>query len=332
MLTREKIQGCYWGLALGDALGMPIEFNQIDFIRERYGENGIQEPKDWAIWTDDTEMSFAVTNALINLGNVNEIVELDDDIIGRTFAKAFIHWNENPGHAPGNTCKSSVYYLIKNGEKEWRNSGNNDSKGCGTVMRAAPLGIWFAENLLPELSETTGIYHQLLSRISAIQSEVTHGHKAATAAALAGAYAVSLAIKGVSPREMITPIEQFCRNIHPDFQEALKRLKTALEKVETGELTDIGALHFIGKGWVGEEAFAMALYACVREPNDLKGCLRIAVNHSGDSDSVGCIAGSIIGALHGMSIIPQDWIDRLAEKKRMEELLVRVIDFFPGLS
>jgi len=331
MLTKEKIEGCYWGIALGDALGMPVEFSNISFIKERYGEDGIQEPKDWAIWTDDTEMTFAVTEALLRLGTMDDIRNAEDQIIGTTFAEEYIKWLDNPGHAPGDTCKKSVYALKRKGAKDWRflNPVINNSKGCGSVMRAAPLGLWFADVIIKELPKGTGINHDLLIKISDFQSEMTHGHKAATAAALAGSYAVILAVNGVSPSEMIDPIEKLCKSIHPDFPAAIERLRIALSNRENGNFTDdVEAIHYIGKGWVGEEAMAMALYAIIQEPSDLKKCLRIAANHSGDSDSVACIAGSILGALHGNQIIPNDWIERLAEKKRMDELLNRVIDFF----
>lgn len=72
----------------------------------------------------------------------------------------------------------------------------------------------------------------------------------------------------------------------------------------------------------------MALYSAIQYTNDLKTCLRISANHSGDSDSIACIAWNILGAFHGMSIIPKDWIDYLAEKKKMEILLSNVIEFF----
>jgi len=331
LLTKEKIEGCYWGVALGDAIGMPVEFSNISFIKERYGEEGIQEPKDWAIWTDDTEMTFAVTEALLRLGSVEDIRNAEDQTIGTFFAEEYIKWLDNPGVAPGNTCTSAVNALRRRGASNWRflMPAKNNSKGCGSVMRAAPLGLWIADSLTEELPKVMGINHQLLTRISNLQSEMTHGHKAATAAALAGSYAVILAVNGVTPSEMIDPTEKLCKSIHPDFPAAIERLKIALSNRENGNFTDdVEAIHYIGKGWVGEEAIAMALYAAIREPSDLKKCLRIAANHSGDSDSVACIAGSILGALHGIKIIPNDWIERLAEKKRMVELLNRVINFF----
>ena len=329
MLIKDKILGCYWGVALGDALGMPVEFKSIEDIRSIYGDDGIQNPRENAIWTDDTEMTFALTKSLLLLGKVEEIKNLNEDTIGQTIAEEFINWLNNPGYAPGVTTTGSVHFLKVHGPKRWQDAGANDSKGCGTVMRAAPLGIWVANSLTPELPLINGPYHKLLFNVSKIQSEITHGHKAATAAALAGSYAVALAINGIPPDKMINPIEKYCNHIHPDFENAMQRLKMSLTKRKDGTFeTDLKALTYIGQGWVGEEAFAMALYSAIQYTNDLKTCLRISVNHDGDSDSVACIAGSVLGAFHGMSIIPKDWIDCLAEKKRMEILLSKVIEFF----
>jgi ADP-ribosylglycohydrolase len=329
MFTKEKIQGCFWGLALGDALGRPVEFDHIDVIRERYGENGIQELNEWSIWSDDTEMTIAVTNALLRLGKVDDIAKLVDEQIGRTFAEEFIRWYDNPGYAPGITCKQAVHFLIKNGAGSWSKSGNNDSKGSGTAMRAAPIGVWFAKALSSELEDTNTKYFQLMVKISRTQSEITHGHKAATAAALAASYAVVLAFNNKNPNEFIKLIQDFCKGIHPDFEAALDRSQIALLKRDSGEFTnDVDALHYIGQGWVGDEAVAMALYAFIREPNDIKKCLRIASNHNGDSDSVACIAGSIIGALRGIEKIPFDWINKLAEKKRIDKILDEIFNFY----
>lgn len=328
MLTKGKIQGCFWGLALGDALGMPVEFKSIEKIREIYGKDGILDPGENAHWTDDTEMNIAVTKALLHLGKVERIKDLNEEIIGQTFAEEFINWLSNPGIAPGITSTNAVYYLKLNGAKKWKKSGNNDSKGCGTVMRAAPLGIWFADALSSELGFIDGEFHELLLKVSTIQSEITHGHKAATAAALAGSHAVALAINGVPPEKMIHPIEQYCNQIHPDFQNAMKRLKTSLINKENGTFeTDLDAITYIGQGWVGEEAFAMALYSAIQYTNDLKACLRSSVNHDGDSDSVACIAGSILGAFHGMKIIPKDWMGFLSEKERLNSILNEIFEF-----
>lgn len=328
MLTESKIRGCYWAHSLGDTMGMPVEFNQIEMIKEGYGENGIQEPKEWAIWTDDTEMAFAVTRALMKLGKVEVIAKTDADVLGRGFAEEFIKWHENMGHAPGMTCKKAVHYLINKGSSSWKKAGKNDSKGCGSAMRSFPIGIWFADAISSELKEGEGPIHDLLTKACKIQSTITHGHDAATAAALASSYAVCLAINRVKPVKYVDLIDKFCSPISRDFAESLNILKAVLDQRESNVIaSDLDAIQEIGLGWVGEEAFSMALYAAIRFPDDLKKCLQVAVNHDGDSDSVGCIAGSMLGAYHGMDIIPEGWINRLAEKQRMEGMQSKVVEF-----
>lgn len=278
-------------------------------------------------------MTFAVTRALIHLGAVATSQNLSDDAIGRVFAEEFIKWFDNPGYGPGPTCMGAVNFLRSHSAANWQLSGKNDSKGCGSVMRAAPLGLWFADPIAPELAARKGPIYDLLVRISTIQSEITHGHKAATAAALAGSYAVALAANGIRPMKMLEPIKHLCNPLHPDFSRVMTKLETTLVLRAGGIINnDVDAMHAIGLGWVGDEAFAMAIYSAIQYPDDLQACLHAAVNHNGDSDSVGCIAGSIVGALHGMKSIPLEWIKRLAEKKRMEEMLQQVSSFFLNKS
>ncbi|MHA1226313.1 MAG: ADP-ribosylglycohydrolase family protein [Candidatus Hodarchaeales archaeon] len=324
----DKIRGCYWGLCLGDALGMPVEFKSLNVIKEKYGISGVERPPKDAIFTDDTEMSIAVTKALMAMGTIEEIKTLDDDDIAKTFAREFLQWLKNPGFAPGITCMNSVVNLKKYGEYSWRKAARNDSKGCGTVMRAAPLGIWYAEKIGEELKNGKKIYHEELKRVSKIQSEITHNHKAATAAALAGSYAVALAFNDVKPLDMLPLILHYCSDIHPDFDSELEKLESIIEK--GGMIEDYRAIKALGGGWVGEEAFGIAMYSVIRYPDDFVKCLQVAVNHDGDSDSTGCIAGAIIGALNGYTQIPQDWIKSLHEGQRYRHYVENVLEYFKG--
>jgi ADP-ribosylglycohydrolase len=266
---------------------------------------GLQDLEDNAIWTDDTEMTIAVTNALLRMGspaNTRDILQSVPII----FAEEFIKWYEHPGIAPGLTCTSAVRYLKQHGPQSWKESGRNGSRGCGAVMRVAPVGLWFVDD------------DELRDALAIIQAEITHGY--ATASSRGGALAVSMALRGFSPKDIL---EQ-CVSIPADehFRGSMKRLQEAL----TTEFSmDVKAMHHIGEGWVGDEALAMALYAVVKYPNDFKKCMQISVNHDGDSDSVACIAGAILGAMHGMSIIPQDWMNKLAERDRLESVISEVI-------
>ena len=81
--------------------------------------------------------------------------------------------------------------------------------------------------------------------------------------------------------------------------------------LSSSAVPEVEAIHSIGGGWVGDEAMAIAVYCCLKHPRDITEALIAAVNHSGDSDSTASVAGNILGAYHGLSALPGDWIAQL---------------------
>ena len=102
--------------------------------------------------------------------------------------------------------------------------------------------------------------------------------------------------------------------------EHLPELNALIEKavdLSMSDESDRDAIRLLGEGWVGDEALAIALFCVLRHPDDLKGCLIAAVNHDGDSDSTGSIAGNILGARLGLSALPEEF----REKLELEDIL-----------
>jgi ADP-ribosylglycohydrolase len=87
---------------------------------------------------------------------------------------------------------------------------------------------------------------------------------------------------------------------------------------------DHRAMEQLGQGWVAEEAVAMALCAVLRHPDDFKDSVRCAVNHGGDSDTVGSIAGALAGARGGRRALPQRWLERLDGRDALIDLAYRL--------
>ena len=96
----EQVLGMIYGLALGDALGSPVEFWELKGIRERYGPDGIQELPEPALFTDDTQMTLAVAEALIAAGH--------QDLGGlmAAISQEFVAWLHSPENdrSPGGSC------------------------------------------------------------------------------------------------------------------------------------------------------------------------------------------------------------------------------------
>ncbi len=291
-----------YGLALGDAIGWPVEFKKLSEIRARYGPRGIAEPPDPALFTDDTQMTLAVAEALIEAG------EADIDELMAVVARNFIAWAhhpDTPGRAPGNTCLRAVVNL-EHGQS-WREAGLKSSKGCGSAMRAAPVGYFYQHQpeRLREVAHAVGF--------------ATHQHPAANAAAIAAAYLVKLALDGVHPNDFPRRVFEFCSRISDEFDYTLLRLNHTIGWTDTD-----AALKHIGEGWVGEEAVVLAVYCCLKHPGDYVAVVRLGANIDGDSDSVACIAGGIMGARLGLAAIPANWIARLERRAALEKIAAQL--------
>ncbi|MBR9979727.1 MAG: ADP-ribosylglycohydrolase family protein [Desulfatitalea sp.] len=176
----------------------------------------------------------------------------------------------------------------------WTQSGVPHSKGCGSAMRAAPIGYLYQDDpeKLKQVAHASGI--------------CTHGHPTADAACIGAAYLVKLALDKTDPAQMIPKLLAFTAGISNEFDRAVLKIKQCLAWDDPHK-----ALSYLGEGWVGEEAVALALYCFLRHPEDYRKVVTLAANTNGDSDSIACIAGAIGGAFLGVSAIPLDWIQRI---------------------
>ncbi len=200
--------------------------------------------------------------------------------------------------APGISCLSA----LESNKMGTIEHPINDSKGCGGVMRVAPIGLFYHNDM--ENAFRAGA-----------EAAVTHGHP--TGYLAAGVFAAIIA-------ELIN-----CNNIIDGTLNSIKVLKTYSNHEETlnaimkaidlscsNEKTNI-AISKLGEGWVAEEALAIALYCALKE-KDFKKSLNMSVNHDGDSDSPGSICGNILGACYGIKALPKDWVD----KTELKELII----------
>ena len=305
----KKAKGMIFGLALGDALGRPTEFKSLASIKAKYGEKGITELPEPALYTDDTQMSIAIAEALIKTG------DQDLDAIMAAIRDEFIEWRRSPenNRAPGNTCLAGVSNMERG--IHWSESGVAESKGCGSAMRVAPIGYLYQHNpdKLKEVARASGI--------------CTHGHRTAVAASIGAAYLVKLALDGLNPERMIPETLAFASGISGEFDRAVMKVKDCLDLSNEEE-----ALDSLGQGWIGEEAVALALYCFLRYPDDYKKVVLRGSNTNGDSDSIACIAGSISGAYLGIDAIPHNWVQDIEKSEYLDRLATALAEKKEGLA
>ena len=188
--------------------------------------------------------------------------------------------------APGNTCLSALRSAKQIGEP-----AKNNSKGCGGVMRVAPVGLVARRDAAFDLGCET--------------AALTHGHPSGVLSAGFLALLVAEIVTGNSLQDAIWAAKATlvkCPN-HGEVLEAVEKAEWLASSAATTPRPEL-----LGAGWIAEEALAIALYCALVAPN-FEEAVVLAVNHSGDSDSTGAIAGNICGALHGAEAIPARWAD-----------------------
>ena len=346
---RDRIAACLYGGALGDALGYVVEFHSWGRIQAEQGPEGIREllPEDGeAIVSDDTQMTLFTAEGLC-LGCFRSLeAGTVPDPTGDIY-EAYLCWLDTQGtpvssrwskesllrtdprmrklRAPGNTCLRA----LRSGQMGTMEKPINNSKGCGGVMRTAPLGFLRS----PRTRESL-LGAPLLRGAEA--AAITHGHPMGWVPAGMLSDIVDRCLYGeyASLRKLVEDSLQETLGLFADvpgiadFEDLMRRAMALSERpVESPReiaSVDEPAIRSLGGGWVGDEALAIAVYAALRYPDDLKACLRAAVNHGGDSDSTGAIAGNILGARLGLAGIPEDWRSRIELSDRIEELADRM--------
>ena len=310
---RERFVGCLLGGAIGDALGAPVEFMSWQEIERRFGSSGIRSFASAyggkGRITDDTQMTLFTAEGLIRaehrltdqgLANVDAVVhraylrwlstqvrdtrdvpwdpEFGVDASGWLLTQEFLHSQR----APGTTCMGA----LRSGKMGAPDEPLNDSKGCGGVMRVAPVGLVATDPF------------DLGCRAAAI----THGHPSGWLAAGAFAQIIAAVIHRDSIRGAAEAARERCRS-QDGGSEVARALEATLTLVDEGKTPTPERVELLGGGWVAEEALAISVY-CALSATSPADAMANAVNHGGDSDSTGSITGNILGAALGT-----DWLD-----------------------
>lgn len=320
MDVADRIRGCLLGGAVGDAVGAGVEFWSAEKIARELGPAGVTSPVPAyghpCPITDDTQMTLFTAEGLLRA----RAAAADDPV--PSIHRAYLRWlhtqgatSEHAGYddaldgwlvrvprlhsarAPGNTCVGG----LTSPQAGTIEAPLNDSKGCGGVMRIAPVGL----------------LHARPGAIAARACALTHGHRAGWAAGAAFAEILADLLTGA-------PLFEAARRVAADPllapDEVGASLRRAIELSAIGPAT-LSGVEQLGAGWVAEEALAIAVY-CALATADTETAIRVAVEHSGDSDSTGSLAGQLCGALRGEGAIPQRWADAV----ELREVVLQIAD------
>ena len=337
MRDLRKFRGCLIGGAVGDALGYPVEFMTDAEIRRACGQQGITAyrlQRGKALISDDTQMSLFTAAGLLfgetrgKLGKPCGPASYLD--------KAYRDWLATQDHgypykpdfmpvtwllnvpelfsrrAPGNTCLSA----LKSGRIGSVGHPINKSKGCGGVMRVAPIGIYLSGKAFWTQEE--------IDMAGAEAAAITHGHELGYIPAAALVHIISRLASGEA-RDLAGAVGSSLEAMKELFPHAghmgeFLRIMDKAVKLSGEGADDAKAIEELGGGWVAEETLAISVYCALKYSDDFEKAVIASVNHSGDSDSTGAVTGNIMGTLLGFDAIPERFLENLELKDIILEL------------
>ena len=304
-LSGIRLHSSLIGGAFGDSLGAEIEFLSLDAIRRKFPDGMLDLPPHQGLRgaiTDDTQMTLFTAEGLIRAhvrGSLKGICHPPSVV-----HHALLRWYRTQGgkprvetdevgliseqrlwarRAPGLTCLSSL--------GAGRNFGalaENDSKGCGTIMRVAPVALMMPRDQVRSIAIET--------------SALTHGHPTGQLAAAAWAEILADVATGANLEEAASRTATEYERLE-NSDETVRAIRKALDARRDGIPETVESL---GGGWTAEEALSIALYACLAGKT-FDDALQIAVLHSGDSDSTGAIAGNMMGLIDPLAALQHRW-------------------------
>lgn len=299
----DKIKAVMFGHAVGDALGVPVEFCSRDYLCNNpvvdmigFGTHNVPA----GTWSDDTSMSLCALSSLLN-GDV------DYDDVMKNFGK-WAHYGEFTTDGVvfdiGNTCS----YAIDNyfyGKMSTKSCGltSATSNGNGSLMRVHPFVLYAYCNGIHDDKEFVDIISNA--------SSLTHAHKCSIDGCVIYAYVL---------RELLNKPDKISIYKGIDCAKSVRTLGRYYDRVLSGDIGTLDKKEIKSTGYVVDSLEA-ALW-CLLTTNNYEECVLKAVNLGEDTDTVAAIAGSLAGVLYGIDAIPIHWMETLRKREYIEEMCV----------
>lgn len=275
---QDRAIGALVGLAVGDAVGLTLEFQPKPHharlhdmcgggpFRLKHGE-----------WTDDTAMALALADSLLR----------DPALDAADLMARFADWQHNGTYSCTGHC-FDIGITVSNALNRFARTGNplagstdDQASGNGALMRLSPVAVRYWNNA------------EELTRVAELQTRTTHGSPATLRASRAFATLLAEAIAGKDLPDTLatsTEMERPWRSLHRD--------------------------EIRGTGYV--VASLQAAIWAVSRTTSFRSAVLLAANLGEDADTTAAIAGQLAGAIYGLSGIPKDWLEPLAWRDRIE--------------
>ncbi|KIA88068.1 ADP-ribosylglycohydrolase family protein [Kaistella jeonii] len=305
---KENIKSALFGVAIGDALGVPVEFKS----REIISENPVKDMIGFGTYnlppgtfSDDSSLTFCLAEALTQ--------EFDLKVIGENFVK-WVHENywTARGHVfdIGIATREAINRLAKGERPDLAGGFEVSSNGNGSLMRILPLLFYIIDKPVDER-------YQITKQVSSI----THGHIRSVIACF---YYLEFA------RQLISGVDKFeiYKNLQTEIPEFLKSISINQREISffnrllTADIFDLSEENILSSGYVIHTLEASIW--CLLTTDNYKDATLKAVNLGEDTDTTAAVTGGLAGLLYGFDNIPKNWINQIARKEDIENLAERL--------
>ncbi|GAA3946015.1 ADP-ribosylglycohydrolase family protein [Chitinophaga oryziterrae] len=299
---RNYIKDILYGIATGDALGVPVEFLSRGEIALRpitgmqgYGTHN-QPP---GTWSDDSSLTFCLAEMLCGEYDLTNL------------ANRFINWRNYGYWTPRgevfdigiatshaiNRLQDGISPVLAGGDGEWSN-------GNGSLMRILPL-LFYIKDL--SVADRFNIIGEV--------SSLTHRHSRSIVACF---LYLEMALNILQGKDKQTAYTEMCKTAN-DF---LADEKEAFSRVLSGDIPGLHINDIKSTGYVVHTLEA-AIW-CLLKTNDYQSAVLSAVNLGDDTDTTAAVTGGIAGLLYGWETIPAEWLNLLAKKTSIDKLIINL--------
>ncbi|MBZ0299179.1 MAG: ADP-ribosylglycohydrolase family protein [Anaerolineae bacterium] len=332
----DKVTGCLYGGAIGDALGAPAEWRMPPEIRARYGyitdlveswDGPSDIGKGDGRYTDDSHMVQVLSRIYLEAG---------DHLDAFQFAKGVIPLiAQEPRWVPefGRDMllverlfypEKWLYMRLCLANADPRQGGVGNMVNCGAAMYAAPVGIVNA-------GDPTQAYREAVDVFSAHQQSYGLEAAAVMAACVAEAFRPGASVESVIDTALTLSKEGTHRAIaavvdtakqHHDWKAAIGPLREAIRpydgSAELNTMRGNGTNNWQPSREHSIEEVPVALGFLIVTGGDFEGSIFGSANYGRDNDSIAGMAGSIAGALHGAQVIRKNWMEQIDRANRVD--------------
>lgn len=307
---KDKIKSGLLGLAIGDALGVPVEFQSRAYLKqnpvsEMFGFGTHHQPA--GTWSDDSSLAFCLAESLCNRYDLNDI------------ARNFVKWYSEELWTPhgkvfdiGIATRHSILNIAKGHQPDLCGGFEEKDNGNGSLMRILPLVFYLQKE------KDLNIIYQKVKEVSSI----THAHfRSVLACFIYVIYGLEILKdkdKFESYKEMQNTVSAFLKdkNFNPAEIQLFDRiLKNDISEYPENEIHSSGyVLHSLE-----------ASIWCFLNSDSYEETVLKAVNLGEDTDTTGAIAGGLAGIYYGIENIPQKWIENLVKSNDIKDLAERLL-------